>query len=397
MEPEINKNRLFLASCIALVVTSMTFAIRAKLELVFGPEGVGLTLEQIGLAFGPAFWGFTIAMIIGGPLVDSLGMKNILILAFTGHLAGIILTLLAGDFTTLFIGTLLIGIGNGMVEAACNPLVATIYSEEKTKMLNRFHVWFPGGIVIGSVVGYLVMDVMGWSWQVMVGSLFIPLIIYGFMFFGEKFPKTERVSMGISSVDMWKSLARPLFIFIAFCMLLTAATELGTNQRISSLLVDTGVEALLVLAFINGIMAVGRGFAGPIAHRLSTTGMLLFSAVFSLMGLLWLSEASGMTTFLAAGIFAVGITFFWPTMLAFVSEYIPESGALGLSVMGGLGNLSAAIVLPIMGRFLDEGAGASTLKIMAYLPGILILAFLLLHFVIKPRLKRTRDTPVSAS
>src|SRR5690606_809458 len=127
----INKNRLFLASCIALVVTAMTFAIRARLETVFGPEGVGLTLEQIGWAFTPAFWGFTLAMIIGGPLVDALGMKKITWVAFFTHTAGILLTIFASDMTSLFTATLFVGIGNGMIEAACNPLVASMYPNEK--------------------------------------------------------------------------------------------------------------------------------------------------------------------------------------------------------------------------------------------------------------------------
>src|SRR5690606_17353081 len=148
----INKNRLFLASCIALVVTAMTFAIRARLETVFGPEGAGLTLEQIGYAFTPAFWGFTLAMIIGGPLVDSLGIKKITWIAFILHAVGIVWTLMADSMTSLFLATLFVGIGNGMIEASLNPMIASMYTNEKTKMLNRFHVWFPGGIVIGSLV-----------------------------------------------------------------------------------------------------------------------------------------------------------------------------------------------------------------------------------------------------
>ena len=384
----INRNRLFNASCFALIVTAMTFAIRARLETVFGPEegGMGLTLEQIGWAFTPAFWGFTLAMIIGGPLVDALGMKKITWVAFITHTIGIILTIMASSMTSLFIATLFVGIGNGMVEATCNPLVASMYPKEKTKMLNRFHVWFPGGIVIGSIVGWLVMDQMGLSWQIMVGTLFIPLIIYAVLFLGQKFPVTERVEMGVSTAKMWSSLATPLFLFIAFCMLLTAATELGTNQRIETLLKASGTNALLVLAFINGIMALGRAFAGPVAHKLSISGMLLFSAIFSFLGLTLLTQVSGAMTFVAAAVFAVGITFFWPTMLSFVAEYVPESGALGLSVMGGLGMLSVSIVLPIMGRVMDESmTGQETIRIMSILPAILIVLFGGLYFYMRKR------------
>jgi len=137
---QINERRLFVASCIALVLTAMTFAIRARLETVFGPAGVGLTLEQIGYAFMPAFWGFAIAMIIGGPIVDYLGMKKGMWIAFVLHATGIVTTLVATDLSSLFLATVFMGFGNGMVEAVCNPLVASMYPQQKTKMLNRFHL-----------------------------------------------------------------------------------------------------------------------------------------------------------------------------------------------------------------------------------------------------------------
>nr|WP_299382493.1 MFS transporter [Allomuricauda sp.] len=387
----IKKNRLFIASCVALLVTAMTFAIRARLETVFGPEGIGLTLEQIGWAFTPAFFGFTLAMIFGGILVDTLGIKKITWLAFITHAIGITWTLLARDQTSLFLATLFVGIGNGMVEAALNPMIASMYSDNKTKMLNRFHIWFPGGIVIGSIVGWLVMDVMGLSWQIMVGVLYIPLIIYGFMFLGQEFPVTERVKMGVSNQKMFKSVAKPLFIFMVLCMFLTAATELGTNQRIESLLKSTVAVPLLVLAFINGIMAAGRAFAGQVVHRLKPEGMLLFSAIFAFLGLWLLTITSGPMTFVAAAVFAIGITFFWPTMLSFVAEYIPESGALGLSIMGGAGMFSVSVILPIMGNIIDNASANDALKIMSALPAILIILFLGLNLYMKKRKTNTQE------
>ena len=370
------KSKLFNASCFALITTAMTFAVRAKIELVFNND-YGLTLEQIGIAFGPAFYGFTLAMIVGGFLVDLFGMKEIMNLAFIGHLGGIILTLFARDFWMLFSGTLLIGIGNGMVEAACNPLIATLYPKEKTKMLNRFHVWFPGGIVIGSILAYFIVDLMGLSWMVLVGTLFIPLLIYIYLFKGQEFPATERVSSGVTYSDMLKAcFANPLFWFIGFCMLLTASTELATTKRISSLLEKTVSNPILVLAFINGIMMLGRLFAGDVVHRLSITKMLFFSAIFSFLGLLWLSSATGAASFMAAAVFAIGVCYFWPTMLSFVAEKIPSSGALGLSLMGGLGMFSVAIVLWAMGLVMDmDASGSDTLYRMAILPAILIVLF----------------------
>ena len=381
----INKKRLFFASCMALLVTAMTFAIRARLETVFGPEGVGLTLEQIGYAFGPAFYGFTIAMIIGGPLVDTLGIKKITGAAFIMHAIGIIWTIMATDMTSLFTATLFVGIGNGLIEAALNPMIASMYPKNKTKMLNRFHVWFPGGIAIGGILGWFVMDVMGLSWQIMVGLLFIPLIIYGFMFFGQKFPQTERVQLGVTTGNMFKSLGKPLFIFMVLCMMLTAASELGTTQRIESLLKESGTIPLLVLVFINGIMALGRASAGKVIHKLKPAGMLLFSAVFTFIGLWLLTITSGTMIFAAAAVFAVGVTFFWPTMLGFVAEYLPETGALGLSIMGGLGMFSVSIVLPIMGYLMDNASSGEALRTMSILPAILIVAFIGLNLYMKNR------------
>src|SRR5664279_2748487 len=159
MPANIHPNKLFLAARIALIVTAMTFAFRAALEGVWGNE-FNLTKEQVGWIFAPAFWGFTLAMIFGGPLVDIIGMKRILGFAFIGHIAGVILYLIAKDATMLFIGTVFIGVGNGMVEAACNPLTVTLFPENKTMMLNRFHVWFPGGIVIGGLLSYFMIDKM---------------------------------------------------------------------------------------------------------------------------------------------------------------------------------------------------------------------------------------------
>lgn len=382
-EASINKERLFFASCIALITTAMTFAIRAELINPLGNE-FGLTGVQIGLVAGTAFWGFTLAMVFGGFLCDIIGMKRLLILAFVGHLVGIVMTIYSYDFWTFFISTLLVGIGNGMVEAACNPLVATIYPNEKTKMLNRFHVWFPGGIVIGGLVAYLFTQI-GWGWQLQMASMLIPLVIYGFLFFGEKLPQTERVSSGVSTEDMFKETLNPLFLFIIVCMLFTAATELGTNQWITQLLASVGVPAILLLVFINGIMAMGRAFAGQVVHSLAPTGMLLFSAIFSAIGLYLLSISSGYWAFGAAAIFAIGICYFWPTMIGFVAEYLPKTGALGLSLMGGAGMLSVSIVLPYMGALYDVHGGQITLRYVSLMPVGLAIAFAGLYVYMKGR------------
>ncbi len=393
----VNKNQLFLASCIALIFTSLTFAFRASLEGVWGSE-FNINKEQVGWVFSPAFWGFTLAMVIGGPLCDVLGMKRLVGFAFIGHIAGAVIYIIAKDATMLFIGTLCIGIGNGMVEAACNPLVVSLYPDNKTTMLNRFHVWFPGGNVIGGLLAYLVLTQLNLDWRLLMIPLFIAVVIYGFMFFKLKFPETERVTSGVSTGDMFKACLNPLFIIMIVCMFLTAATELGTTTWILALLQGTNVSGILVLVFIFGIMALGRSFAGPVVHRLNPNGMLIFSAIFAGIGLVLLSKISGYAAFGAAAVYAVGICFFWPTMLGFVAEYLPKTGALGLSLMGGAGMFSVSLILPVMGKWLDQAkakaisegmetaqaeaaAGSETFMKVAIMPAILLVIFIIIYIV----------------
>ncbi len=410
MQKEINKERLFTASCIALIATATTFAIRANLIGALGAE-FGISSEEMGIVNGTAFWGFTLSILIGGSLCDVIGMPKLLSFSFLGHIAGIILTIFSTGFWSLFASTLLIGISNGLVEAACNPLVATIYSNEKTKKINQFHMWFPGGIVIGGVAAYL-LEKLGFNWQVQTGFILIPTIVYGFLFYGQKFPVTERVAAGVSYKDMLKECTKPFFIFLIACAVLSSCTELGTNQWIAELLGSSGVPSILLLVFISGLMTVGRYFAGDIEKRLSSMGILLFSAIFSCLGLYLFSQLSGYWLFAAAGVFAVGVCYFFPTLMAFISHTLPKTGAVGLSIMGGIGMLAVSVFLPYMGAFYDaqtalnipegfdintlktasaqsaEGillakaklaGGAATLKHVAILPAILIVVYGLLN------------------
>ncbi|MEO6187768.1 MAG: MFS transporter [Ginsengibacter sp.] len=396
MDTTIDRKQLFLASRIALILTAMTFAFRASLEGIWSSE-FHLTKEQLGWIFSPAFWGFTLAMVFGGPLCDIIGMKRLLVLALIGHVAGIVMYLVAKDATMLFIGTVFIGVGNGMVEAACNPLTVTLYPQNKTTMLNRFHVWFPGGIVVGGLLSYVMIDKMHIDWRILIATLFIPAIIYGYMFLKLKFPQTERVTSGVSTKQMFSACLKPLFLIMVVCMFMTGATELGTNTWIVALLQGANVSGILILVFINGLMAVGRSFAGPVVHRLNPNGMLILSSLFAGIGLILLSIVSGPAAFAAAFVFAVGVCFFWPTMLGFVAEYLPNTGALGLSIMGGAGMFSTALVVPIMGHWYDSFradslaggataavadafAGSSTFMKVAIMPAILLVVFTIIYF-----------------
>ncbi len=351
-----NASRLFAASRVALVVTAMSFALRGA---AMGPWAAAFNLskEQIGWIDNTAFWGFTVAMVIGGPLCDVLGLGRIVAVAFVGHLAAIILTIFAWDFWSLYVGTLLFGIANGSVEAACNPLIATLYPTDKTTKLNHFHVWFPGGIVIGGVLAYL-LGRAGLGYKVQFAGMLVPLVVYGAMFLGQAFPRTERVAQGVSTKTMYAACLHPLFLLLVLCMMMTASTELGPNQWIPTLVTNAGVPGILVLAWINGLMAVGRQGAGTFVHRLSPNGMLIVSAILSAAGLFAISHSTGGMLFVTATIFALGVCFFWPTMLGYVNENFPKTGALGLAIMGGAGMLGAGFAQPVIGRLVDQGIAA---------------------------------------
>jgi MFS family permease len=348
----VHRNQLFTASCLALLVTSLSFGIRAGILNDLGVQ-YQLNASELGTITATAFWGFPLAIIIGGFIVDIIGMKNLLVLAFILHLLGIVLTIFAGGYWTLFFSTLLIGIANGTVEAACNPLVASLFPENKTTKLNHFHLWFPAGIVIGTLVVFL-LNKIGISWQVEVATMLIPTLIYGYLFSKLKFPVTERVAAGVSSKEMYKSLFSGLFIFMIICMFGTAITELFTNQWIDVLFKTVTDNALLILTFVAGVQVLGRAFAGPVVHRLSPQGVLLASAILSALGIYMLIHLTGTAIFIGAIVFGLGVAFFWPCMIGFVSENLPKTGAVGLNLMGGAGMFAVSIYMIFMGGHYDQ-------------------------------------------
>ena len=359
MEQTINRSKLFWASCLALLVTSLSFGIRAGILNELG-KIFNLSATQLGTITATAFWGFPLAVIIGGMVVDIIGMKRLLVAAFIFHLLGVALTIFASGYWSLFLSTLLIGIANGTVEAACNPLVATIFPDNKTTKLNHFHLWFPGGIVIGTLIVYTygkleIGSIAGFEpWQIQVGTMIIPILIYGYLFSKLKFPVTERVASGVSTGAMYKSLLNPLFIFMIVCMFGTSITELFTGQWIDVLLRNVTDNAILILTLTTGVMVIGRGFAEPIVHRFSPQGVLLLSSIFTTLGLYMLGHTAGNMVFAGALVFGVGVCYFWPTMIGFVAENLPKTGAVGLNLMGGAGMFAVSLYLIFMGGYYDE-------------------------------------------
>jgi MFS family permease len=397
MNQSVNANRLFLASCFALITTAFSFSIRAGILPQLGSE---LSLDNVQLGHINQMWflGFPISMILGGVFYTSIGPKLIMQIALVAHALGILLTIYAVDYNTLLISTLLIGLGNGCTEAACNPMIADAYSgNEMSGKLNRFHMWFPGGIVVGSLISKFMTDA-AMAWQAQIWVILIPTAIYAYLFFGQAFPKPK--SSENSTLGNFKAMLNPLYLFMLACMALTAISEFGPQQWVGPILSKAGASPMLILALVTGLMAVGRYFAGPIIAKINTVGVLLGSAIFALAGLYLMSTMSGSTLYFAAFIYALGICYFWPNMLGFVAESMPETGALGLSIMGGVGMFSSSMFQPIIGGWIDsnkaakvaEGlagdaadlaAGQATLSNMMIFPAILIVVFAVLYFTRK--------------
>jgi MFS family permease len=372
-----NSRRLFLASCIALIASAFSFVFRQDVLPAWG-RSFDLNATHLGVIGGMAFWGMAVAMAIGSFVCDALGMKRMLAIAFFCHLTGTLGTLatpyLAGlgasPYLVLCIATFLVGSANGLVEIGINPLAATLYPTEKTHRLNILHAWWPGGLMLGGLLALAISWLLGlevggaartpdgtmFGWQLKTALILVPMVIYGSLFLFESFPVTERVASGVSTPQMLKEALRPMFLLWAFCMLLTASTELAPQGMQSLVLEKTaGMNGTYVLIYTSLMMFTLRHFAGPIAHRLSPVGMLTGSAILSAIGLYSLSFAYDFKTAIAAAtIFGLGITYFWPTMLGVTAERFPKGGAFLLGLMGCVGNLAIGLVQPWMGRINDE-------------------------------------------
>ena len=395
MNQTINANRLFWASCFALISTAFSFSIRAGILTQLGTE-LNLDTVQLGTISSMWFLGFPISMIFFGIFYSKIGPKIIMQVAFLAHAIGIITTIYASSYNVLLISTLFIGIGNGCTEAACNPMIADSYSgNEFHSKLNKFHMWFPGGIVLGSLISKFMTE-SAFHWQAQIWVILIPTVIYAILFWGQAFPQPK--ANASSPLTSFKAMLNPLYLFMAACMALTAISEFGPQQWVGPILAKAGASPMLILALVTGLMAVGRYFAGPIVEKLNTVGVLLGSAVFGLIGIYMLSTMSGNMLYVAAVFYALGICYFWPNMLGYVGQHLPQTGALGLSVMGGIGMFSSSMFQPVIGGWIkdnkvaaeasglagdaaDLAAGQATLSNMLIFPAILIVAFALLYFM----------------
>lgn len=381
---------LFLTCFIALVTTSFGFILRALVLPEWGVQ-FNLTQTQLGEISGVGLWPFAISIVIFSLAVDKIGYKTSLGFAFVCHITSVFLTIFANGYSMLYLATFIGALGNGAVEAVVNPVVATMFSQKKTKWLNNLHAGWPGGLVLGGMIALLMGT--GVKWEYKIALTLLPTIVYGIMMLRRNFPINERVQAGVSYKEMlqevgafgalmivslivfqlgavfawtdttniiiillvtaWfglytKSWGQPLFLVLLLIMIPLAITELGTDSWITDLMTpamaEIGVQAGWILVYTSAIMFVLRFFAGSIIHKVSPLGLLAICSVVAAAGLFFLSRSSGIMILVAATIYGLGKTFFWPTMLGVVAERFPKGGALTLNITGGLGMIAAGVI-----------------------------------------------------
>jgi len=359
--------RLFIVSSLALMMAGVGASLRANTatdlqRVFFDPIDKAHSAEMIANVLGLPFLGFALTIAIGSPLLDYIGMGLLLPMAGVCFTAGALIMMFAGSlaggpgvYNVIWVGALVTGIGWGLVETVVNPLIASLYPEEKTGKLNTLHAWWPGGLVVGGLLG-VAMSSLGFGWQLKLAMVIVPAVVVIALCIGVRFPPTERAAAGVSMGEMFRQLLNPLFGVLFGSMFLTAASELAPGQWVDFALSRTvHMPGILLLVYVSALMFVMRHFAGPLVHKLSPIGLLWMSCLMASLGLVALSVAnSPLMGVLAATIWGTGVCYMWPTMLATASERFPRGGALLMGLMGTAGTLSIRFVLPIMGAIYDN-------------------------------------------
>ena len=358
------------------------FSIRGGILKLWANE-FGFTMTELGAITGGGLTGFGIVIILSSLIADKIGYGKLMMTAFALHFISGVVTLAApaafaaggkeAAFTCLFVGMFIFAIGNGLAEAVVNPLTATLFPKHKTHYLNILHAGWPAGLVLGSVASAFMaasVDDAGAvvsaavDWKVQMSLFLIPVIIYGAMLFGQKFPKSEAASAGVTLGAMMKTVFAPLMIVLIVVHALVGYVELGTDSWISKItgsIMASPTKGLVLFSYTSLLMFVLRFFAGPIVHRISPLGLLLASAILGAIGLQMLGSAAGVAMcVVAATVYALGKTFLWPTMLAVASERFPNGGAVSIGMIGGVGMLSAGLLGgPAIGFKQDYNASAN--------------------------------------
>ncbi len=362
---EYPRQKLFWIGVLTLFTAALLFSLRVGLagdiqaDIYAGLSNPG---EAIGSALGAAFLGFGFTLFLASPLLDALGIGNVLRGAGTCFFGGTVLAVGGASFagpetaqTLFWLGFLIQGIGWGAMEAAVNPMTTALYPEEKTHRLNVLHAWWPAGLIAGGLIGFAVSG-LEIPWRMAMSVAFLPALLVLILSIGVRFPPTERAADGVSFKDMMLEIVRaPTFLVWLGAMLLTTSLELGPASWINTALsAKVGFNAVLLLVYVSGLMFVMRHFAGALANKLSNAGVLWVSSLTAMIGLYAMSQASSPVLIIAATtIWGMGVALLWPTMMATVSERYPRGGSWFIGLIGSFGALAIYFLLPQLGRMYD--------------------------------------------
>lgn len=389
--------KLFWACFIALVATSFVFGVRANTigEL---QDSFNLSESQKGAINGAGMWPFALSIIFFSFIIDKIGYKTVAVFAIVCHIVSLVLTLRASGYQDFYWSTLLVAVANGTVESFINPVVATVFNRQKAKWLNILHAGWPAGLALGALFCALLPDTKLFFdavWKFRFALCFIPVALYALLILPRTFPVNERVAAGVSYRDMLRevgavgffiigslvyfavvqmagkeatlsaslivgavvgvaagaythSLGNWLFIIVLITIGPLATTELGTDGWMPDLLKLSGPDfpnfATWIFVYVSVIMTVLRFYAGPIVHRLSPIGLLVIGAFIAVIGLNYLSNATGWTILAASTVYAFGKTFLWSTTLGLTSEQFPKGGALTLNGVSAVGVLFLGVL-----------------------------------------------------
>lgn len=356
---------LLWAGFFAIFAAGVGFSVRAGV-LGDWARAYGFTRSELGGITGGGLAGFGVIILLGSLLADWIGYGRLMAFAFVMHIISAGLQLAAdpiyksfgreGVYWSLYVAMFLFAIANGVCEAVVNPMVATIFPKEKTHYLNILHAGWPGGLIAGGLLSYVMNGgaIGSWvplgkvHWLIQMSMFLIPTLIYGVLCMGQKFPKSEAAESGLSIGTMLAQFASPILLLLLFIHALVGYVELGTDSwigRITGTIMGDETRGLLLFVYTSGLMFILRFFGGPIEHRLSPLGLLCLSGIMGAIGLTLLSRADTISMcVVAASVYALGKTFLWPTMLAVVSERFPKGGAITIGAMGGIGMLSAGFL-----------------------------------------------------
>lgn len=364
---DINRQRLFWLSVLALFTASMSASLRAAVASSLKAQWIDPVApisagEMIGAALGSAFLGFSITVFVVSAVLDRIGIRRVLIGCGIAFLVGTTLIVGAGVLAAgmavyhlVWLGMLLSGIGWGFAEASINPLTARLYPEDTTHRLNVLHAWYPGGLIVGGLAGVFLAPLL--PWQAIMALVFLPAVLVIVIAATTRFPEPPATAGGRAMKDMMLEVVRRPSFFIWFgAMFLTASSELAPGQWIDVALSNrVGMRGILLLVYVSALMFVFRHFAGRIAGRLSNPGLLWVSSLLAAIGLFLLSQAqSPVSAILASTVWGLGVCAMWPTMLASVAERYPRGDSWALGLVGSAGALASFFVLPRLGEMFDQ-------------------------------------------